>query len=310
MLRFPHIGTRYYPELFSGRSGRLSVARASVDTEKCAWNYHDADHQMYPVSAGDHPVFVTEHRHPDQPTTYIEEREWQGLDPVEQSAFHHALQLLKFRAARTPSDPMSAAIEKETADRVYRYCANSMTWRSPRDDEDDARSTRFMSLLGALWPTMEELEDECDKYNLDIRRVRFFHRLCCRHADPVIDIVITNGTAEQQVVHRVGTDVIGCYTAPGGDSSKAWLLTVCATYELNVNLRTGSVDWHALSPPIVLPPGSSARIQVLMLGASTGWPGTTGAFELVFDAGEQSITTGPLGWSVYAGPDLGTVNEQ
>lgn len=252
LMRHPHIGARYYPDVLSGRiPGRLTIDRVMVDKLRCAW-----------ASPDEHGVI----RHVNWPEQVIDRIGWITLEGLPQA---------RIRAYEAAYGHLSSMPGCERIDsvplRVFFDAIWEPTGRSPPPGgEAELRDCARRALES--WPGWDRIVATHRGSGL-LLPLATFHYWFGRSCDPILDVTFLNRSDTTQVVYSVGVDVLEFFEELGGSAIASGPVPVVASISIPIVQRLGE-SLSSLSDPIMLPSGAAARIKLRLRSFMGAFPST------------------------------------
>jgi hypothetical protein len=256
LLKHPHIGSRYYPELQRGADiGVLTLDRIRADSRQSAWTLaQDEDDLVGAVC-------------PEQCIDREEPFSYQGLPAERRAAYDAALSLLK---SADLSGPIQAFDVNRFADTLWIRMQSRPGCRE--HEEHRAEIDVVNEAIAKGWPGQSVLETNAALAS-DREALLLFHQWFGRSPDPILDLVVTNRTSTVQCVYAVGMEILKCWQELGPSPVAASVVPTLAQAVLHVANRPGK-QLVELDDPIQLPPQTAARVSLRLADYETVFPST------------------------------------
>lgn len=300
-LRHPHVGRRYFPELFEPPANPLVIANLTIDQENCDWYRvlfsNTICHQYMPyymkfVEAND-VVVPLDALAPSDREAFEAALHWvkkravnchdsdqgdarlRSLIDIELDGFYKAMVLMGRLGSRIDSLGAVYDARERNPFRDSRYAAEYYVYNI-----DEVRAVRdFLPMLWEEGPEYEKLPGQ--------HPLRLFKRMFLRTTNPIFDCVLLNNTSTtvvliglELIIDRVWTEIKA--------GPPAQTLRAVHTYRFDVDFNE-PVNPYAFEPPIAFGSEQPARFKVQFERFMERCPGNCAEIRLRFRTAEYQV---------------------
>lgn len=321
MLRYPHIGKQYYPELFSSRQGAVSIVSIRMDSDECDWCRH---------------LFTDHIQHTHKPAfmSFVELNNYlvrfDKIEPMAAKMFEDVLHVLqeRLRSAATPPSVASDELEyflRMDVQTFYKsvvllnrlrpsttgsliglpqHLENLGDTYDPRINDDvfgdkysgdfyryDVRAIRVVgAVLPVVWPEGRFVGVAEDA--LTGESFRLFKRAFMRTTDPLFDIALLNNTSETEILHRIDIDIRRIWSEKKA-GPVAHTLRSIATYSFRLDFEK-RLNSFELEPPLSFGSEQPIRFKVRFEDFIRSCPANNAKIAFSFICNQRAIESEEL----------------